>query len=193
MLVEAPERPRAGERPLLLRPARSTLRLAAYVVDWLVMVIVSSLLVALGGLQLYLVTQRGQDQPPDAAVWAFLGISFLALPVWLLGTLVGWSRGGVSIGKMALGLRIVDRHGRPPGVVRAAIRLLVFTAENLALLLAPAAFGVRQGIGGAVPGWALAAALLLCAAAVLALLPAAITPLGRTLHDRAAGTVVAEA
>lgn len=193
MQVDAPERPRAGERPLLLRPARASVRLAAYVVDWLVMVIVGSLLVALGGLQLYLVTNRGQDQPPDSAIWAFLGLSALALPVWLLGTLAGWSRGGVSIGKVALGLRIVDRHGHPPGLVRATIRLIIFSLEGLALVLAPAAIVMRQALEGTVPLWVLAAAILLFLAAVLALLPAAITPLGRTLHDRVAGTVVAEA
>jgi hypothetical protein len=51
MQLEAPERPRTAYR-LAPRPARASLRLAAYVVDWLVMVIVSSLLVAVGGIQL---------------------------------------------------------------------------------------------------------------------------------------------
>jgi uncharacterized RDD family membrane protein YckC len=191
MQLEAPERTRTAYR-LAPRPARASLRLAAYVVDWLVMVIVSSLLVAVGGIQLYLVTDSGRESAPDAAVWAFLGISALGLPLWLLSTLAGWSRGGVSIGKLALGLRIVDRRGHAPGLVRATVRLAIYCAETLALLIAPAVIALRLAAGQSLPFWLLPAALLLLAGAALALLPALIAPDGRTLHDRVAGTVVTD-
>jgi len=173
------------------RPARATFRLVAYVVDWLVVVIVGSVLVSIGGLQLYLASGRGRDDAPDAAIYAFLAISALVLPLWLVGTLAGWAAGR-SVGKLALGLRIVDRRGRRPGLLRTVARLLVYALENVPLLLGLAVVAAWPAAGGEAPPWLLPAALLLLLAGVAALLPALRTLGGRPLHDIAAGTVVVE-
>ena len=189
-VVPAPPVPAAA--PLSLRPARPVLRLIAYLVDWLVTLIIASVLVSIAGLQLYLFADRGREEAPDTAVYAFLAISSLIVPIWLLMTLVGWSRGGRSIGKLALGLKIVDRQGRRPGVPRSVVRVIVYALENVPLLLAAAVVGLRLAGAGAVSGWLLTLAVVLLLAGLAALAPALPSLGGRPLHDRAAGTVVVE-
>jgi uncharacterized RDD family membrane protein YckC len=173
-----------------LRPARAGLRLVAYLVDWLVMVILGSVLVSVGGLQLYLASGRGRHDAPDGSIYAFLLISVLVLPLWLLVTLVGWAAGR-SVGKLALGLRIVDRRGRRPGLLRSLGRLLVFLLENLPLFAAVALIAAWATVDDA-PGWTLPLALLLLLVPVLTLGPSLRALGGRPLHDRAAGTLVIE-
>ena len=189
-VVPAP--PARAAAPLSLRPARPVLRLIAYLVDWLVTVIIASVLVSIAGLQLYLVSDRGREEAPDTAVYAFLAICALVLPIWLLMTLAGWSRAGRSIGKLALGLKIVDRQGRRPGVLRSMVRVLVYAVENVAPLLAAAVIGLRLAGAEVVPSWTLALAGALLLAGLAALTPALPGLGGRPLHDRAAGTVVVE-
>src|SRR5262245_47652871 len=160
MQAEAVRGARVARRPAVVRRARLGLRLAAYVVDWLVTVIVASTLISLGGIQLWLATNRGQQDPPNASLYAFLLLAVLALPLWLLVTLGGWSHAGRSVGKLAMGLRIVESRGRPPGLLRALPRLAVYLLENLALVAAPAAIALRLVAGDLLPAWALPLALL---------------------------------
>jgi uncharacterized RDD family membrane protein YckC len=172
--------------------ARAWLRLVAYVVDWLVTVIIASVLVSIGGLQLYLASDRGTTDPPDWAVYVFLGIALLALPIWLVMTLAGWSTSGRSIGKLATGLRIVDRRGRRPGFLRSLLRVAVYCVENTPFVVAPAVVALQLVADEALPAWSLPVALLLLLGAMVALLPALVSRGGRTLHDLAAGTTVVE-
>lgn len=181
-----------ARRAVRVRRAGVLPRVAAYVVDWLVMVIVGSLLVAIGGMQLYWVTDRGRNDPPDAALYAFLVICGLTAPVWAVMTLVGWSWSGRSVGKLAMGLRILTRGGGRPGLLRGCARLVVFTLENLLLFTLPVATALRLAASDAVPLWALGAAAALSLAALAALAPALLWSSGRPLHDLAAGTIVVE-
>ncbi len=155
-------------------------------------VIVASTLISVGGMQLWLATDRGTQDPPNASLYAFLVLAALALPLWLLVTLAGWSYAGRSIGKLAMGLRIVDRRGRPPGLLRGMTRLAVFLLENLALIAAPAAIALRRAAGDALPLWVVPLGLVLLLAALAALAPALVNRRGQALHDLAAGTVVVE-
>jgi len=167
-------------------------RVAAYLVDWLVAVILASVLVTIGGLQLYIASDWGKQEPPDPAVYAFLLLSVLALPIWLLATYAGWSMSGRSVGKLAVGLRIVQQHGAAAGPLRSLVRLAVYGVENAPLLLLPAILILTRVSDDALPGWwtPVAAAMLLAALAAQA--PALLSPGGRALHDLAAGTVVVE-
>jgi uncharacterized RDD family membrane protein YckC len=174
------------------RLARAWLRLAAYVVDWLVTVIVASVLISIGGLQLYLASDRGTQDPPNGSVYVFLGLALLALPIWMVMTIAGWSTSGRSIGKLATGLRIVDRFGRSPGIVRSLIRFAVYGVENLPIVIAPAVAALWIITDDALPAWTVLVAALLLFSSVVALLPALVSSGGRTLHDIAAGTTVIE-
>jgi uncharacterized RDD family membrane protein YckC len=179
-------------RTAVARPGRPLFRLAAYVVDWLVMVILSSTLVSVAGLQLYLATDRSRSEPPDTAIYTFLVLVALAAPLWFLMTLTGWAWYGRSIGKLAMGLRIVNGRGEPPGVVRGIVRIAVALVENLAILIGLATLGAWLALGPIVPQWALPAAGALVLLGVAAQLPAVLGGEGRALHDRAAGTRVIE-
>lgn len=175
-----------------LRSAPAGPRLLAYFVDWLVTVIIGSVLVSAGGMQLYLATDQGRREASDTAVYAFLLISALVIPLWLVTTFLGWSLWGRTVGKLALGLRIVNRRGRRPGVGRGVARLLVYTVENLPLLLAPMIVAIWIPLRDRLPDWTLPALALAVAFGVAALLPALLARDGRALHDRIAGTMVIE-
>lgn len=183
----------APGRAVPLRRATVMHRLIAYVADWLVGVIVATLLVTIGGLQLYLASDRGRADAPDGAVYTFLAIALLALPVWLLATYLGWSISGQSIGKLGVGLRIVRRDGARPGPLRSLIRLAVFVLEHAALVVGPAALGLWLVAGDALPVWGVPPAGGLLLLGLAALVPALLSRGGRPLHDLAAGTVVVEA
>ena len=185
-----PASPRGAGREVSLQPARVGLRLAAYLVDWLVTVILASVLVSLGGLQLYFTAGRGRHDPPDASVYAVFVISLLTLPLWALTTLIGWSRAGRSIGKLAVGLRIVDRGGRRPGVLRSLVRLLVYALEHLPLVLLPGVTALWLARDAVLSVWVRPLALEVVLAALAAMPPPVVGRGGRALHDRAAGTVV---
>jgi len=184
-------RPARREETATLRPARAGLRLLAYVVDWLVTVILGSVLISIGGLQLYLASGRGRHDAPDGAIYAFLIISLLVVPLWVAITLAGWARGR-SVGKLALGLRIVGPAGRRPGIWRALGRLSVFALESLPLLGAMAVLVVGAQADDTLPRWTIPAALLVLLASLGSLLPALRRLGGRPLHDVAAGTLVVE-
>lgn len=188
----APTRRVAAGRATPARLARAWLRLAAYVVDWLVTVIVASVLVSIGGLQLYLASDRGTQDPPNGSVYVFFGLALLALPIWMVMTLAGWSTSGRSVGKLATGLRIIDRFGRTPGFVRSLIRFAVYGVENLPIVIAPVVIALWIITDDALPAWSVPATALLLLGSVVALLPALVSPGGRTLHDVAAGTTVIE-
>jgi uncharacterized RDD family membrane protein YckC len=179
-------------RPAAVRRASIWLRLAAYLVDWLVIVIVGSTLVSIGALQLYISSGETRHDAPDASIYAFFVIAALTIPVWVMMTLTSWSWYGRSIGKLAMGLRIVDHRGRPPGLLRGIARLFVFSLENVALLLAPAVLLAGSWLDDALPGWVIPLALAAGCAGLAALLPALLFRGGRPLHDLAAGTVVVE-
>ena len=187
-----PSRRVASGRAAPARLARPWLRLAAYVVDWLVTVIVASVLVSIGGLQLYLASDRGMQDPPDGSVYVFLGLALLALPIWMVMTLAGWSTSGRSVGKLATGLRIVDRFGRPLGVVRSVVRFAVYGVENVPVVAAPVVAALWLVADDALPVWTVPVTAFLLFGSVVALLPALVSHGGRTLHDIAAGTTVIE-
>jgi uncharacterized RDD family membrane protein YckC len=190
--AQAAHNTRVPRRAAPLRRARLPLRLAAYIVDWLVTVIVASTLISIGGMQLWLASGRGTRDPSDASLYIFLVLAALILPLWLFATFAGWSHAGRSVGKLAMGLRIVDARGRPPGPLRAAARLIVYLLESFALLAAPTALALRLTAGNALPTWVLPLGLALLLAGLAALLPALLTRHGQALHDIAAGTVVTE-
>lgn len=180
-------------RPVMaLPPARASLRIAAYLVDWLVAVILFATLVSIGALQLYVATDGVQHDAPDASLYAFLVIVVLALPLWLLGTLAGWASAGRSVGKLAVGLRIVGPDGRRPGFGRSLIRLLAAVGEMALLLLAPLSLLTRALLADRVPAAIVALSAVVSLLMLIALGATTLSRGGRPPHDRLAGTVVVE-
>lgn len=179
--------------PEVGRPAGFGSRLAAYLLDGLVLFILACACVALGGLLLLVSADMGRKDPSEGAVYAALGIAGLVAPLWSVMTVLGWAWQGRSAGMLAMDLRVVSGRGRPPGIVRALLRFAVYVVENLPIAVLPAALAMIR-LTSAQP---LAMRLVAFNAAALAL------PIGsaalmcvdarrRALHDFIAGTRVIE-
>jgi uncharacterized RDD family membrane protein YckC len=125
-----PRAPTVAGRPVTTTGTRLGARIANWVADAIVL--------GLGGFLLSLV---GGDASVDGL--------FLSGGLWLVEVaLVG--RFGWDFGKLVIGLRVVDRSGRPPGFLRAAVRTAVLFGPAYAASLAAASLGdVSQVLTGA--------------------------------------------
>ena len=175
------------------QPAGFGRRLAAYVLDWLVTFILGCLLTAAAGMILLRSTDGGRRDASDRAIYASVIIAGLVVPVWLVMTVAGWAWWGRTLGKLAMSIRVVDHRGRPPGIARALVRMMIFMIENLppavALPVAGMALALRPDL--TVPQFQF---LTACGAALVApLVSLALMlrdPSRRALHDLLAGTTV---
>jgi uncharacterized RDD family membrane protein YckC len=68
--------------------------------------------------------QRGVSFSPSGSWWSVFGLGGLAYYVLFHAR-------GATIGKMALGIRVVDGSGNPPGLRRAVLRVLIPAAFSL--------------------------------------------------------------
>jgi uncharacterized RDD family membrane protein YckC len=103
-------------------------------IDLIVLVVLGFAPALLGGM----ILGRGveADSPVISAV-VVLGFVLILLYFPILEAF--W---GVSLGKLVTGLRVVDKSGRPPGVVKAIVRTLLRLLEVNPLLLG----GIPAGI-----------------------------------------------
>ena len=122
--------------PASLRPAPALRRLAALLVDLLIVVgpyaVFSAFLF------------RGVDpEDGEAGIQAFAMALFSGMAYFLLVVVFYWGmlegRTGRTLGKRLLRLRVVDIWGRPPGPARAMGRILVamFVASSTCAVLHP--------------------------------------------------------
>ena len=94
-------------------------RLMALVIDEIIMIVAAVLC-----LIVIVVVSSGQS----FGVGDFLGmfLSFAILPAVLMGYWIVFTAiWGQTLGKMALGIKVVDREGRPPGLWKAFLREVV--------------------------------------------------------------------
>lgn len=182
------DHPTAPPRP---RSAGFGSRVTAYLLDWLVTFILTCLFLAAAGLFLLAVTDMGRRDPTDRDMVWFIAIALLSAPVWLALTLGGWAWYGRSVGKLAMNLRIVSSAGNRPGVLRAALRILVYVIEN-----APLAAALPAGVAAWMLRGQLNISLTLAALGGSFLLPLLSVVLlwrdryHRSLHDLLSGTRV---
>ncbi len=128
MTAAAETYPTPGERELVtgeavaldVRPASYILRAAGTVIDWL-----TYLLVMLGCVLLLVWTGRGLDQ----ALGRALVVLILVFGMVILPTTVELSLRGRSLGKLAVGARIVRDDGGAIGLRHAFIRALTGVLE----------------------------------------------------------------
>jgi uncharacterized RDD family membrane protein YckC len=136
----------------------------------------------------------GDASPPSDDVVSKLfghgiGLATLTLPVWLYFSLLEW-RWGYSLGKAALGLRVIDKTGHYPSLPRSLLRN--------AILLAP--WEMAHAAIWWSPGRPFldapsnTAFTLMLSALGLGLLWFVSTLLwpGRSIHDRLSGTKVVQ-
>ena len=93
-------------------------RIAAYLVDSVVLSAFFLVFVAISALNIYIASDSGRTDPSDAEIWNSVVLALIAVPAWLVtGLFFDWKR-GQSLGKYMLGLRVVRSDGRPAGFSR---------------------------------------------------------------------------
>jgi uncharacterized RDD family membrane protein YckC len=158
-----------------LRPAGLLLRVAAMVYEGVLLFGVAFAaglaLLALAGWEGPLAGARRLAL--QAALFGAIGLYF----VWC------WSRSGQTLALKTWKLRVIDAHGRPPTWLRALSRYLLAWHLFVPGLLAIAVLQPSRVAG----------LLALALGFVVLLLPAAIDPQRRLLHDRWSGTRIVRA
>ena len=179
----APAAPR--ERPRY-RYASFEARVAAAILDLIVLFIIAGLLVAIGSLVVLVSSNFERVDPSDTAINLFWGCVGSILPATLLYLFVGFAWKGQTIGQSVMQLMVIRSDGRRLGAVGSAARILGMLIYVLfAAIVAVAGFAFRDS--ALLAGAAVAVAFLLIA---LGLFSAAFDRRRRALHDRIAGTVV---
>ena len=161
-------------------------RVAAAMLDVLVLLIIAGLLVALGSLIVLVSSDFERVEPSDTAFnlfWACIGS---ILPASLLYLFVAFAWKGQTIGHSVMQVMVIRADGRRLGVLGSASRIIGLLAYALFVAGgALAAFALRDSTPLAAA--AVAGAFLLVAGG---LFWAAFDRRRRALHDRIAGTVV---
>jgi len=181
-----------------LRRARLEARLLAFVVDSVVLLSFSLLFLAVAGLQLLIASDFGDNDPPDSSFYAILAIALAVIPLWLAFNVVLCHWRGQTVGKYVADIKVVGEDGRPLGLGRCVLRLLLLHPllfhPFLALLwLLTAAVATSVTLSSAVLVVTLALVFLSLVAPFLAIGAVLLDGKRRALHDRVVGSTVVPA
>lgn len=177
---------RVSRPPVRLHYASFESRVAAGVLDLLVLFIIASLLVTAGSVVILISSDFEKVDPSATAInifWGCVGAIPIAYVLYFFLALA-WK--GQTVGAAVMQVMVVRSDGRPLGVIGSMARVIGLGAYVLVAGIGViAAYSVRDSAeqAAAVVG----VAFLLVA---LGLLIAAFDPHRRTLHDRIAGTIV---
>jgi len=176
-----------GSRPAYrLHYASFESRVAAGVLDVLVMFIIAALLVTAGALIVLISSDFEKVEPSSTALNAFWICVGCIPPALLLYFFIGFAWKGQTIGASVMQLMVIRSDGRPLGVLGAMARvigLLVYVLIAGAGILAAYTLRESTALAGAVLGGTLVLA-------ALGFIWGALDRHRRTLHDRIAGTIV---
>lgn len=175
----------ADRRPRY-RYASFEARVAAAILDLLVLFIIAGLLVGIGSLIVLVSSDFERVDPSGTALNLFWGCVGSILPASLLYLFVSLAWKGQTIGAAVMQLMVIRSDGRRLGVVGSAGRVIGLLVYVLFVAAgAVAAFALRDS--RVLAGVAVGGGFLLVA---IGLFAAAFDSRRRTLHDRIAGTVV---
>lgn len=169
-----------------VRYASFEARVAAAVLDGIVLAIIAALLTALASLIVLISSDFERVAPSDTAIMLFWTCIAAIVPAALLYFFICFAWKGQSVGKSVMHIMIIRSDGRPLGVlgsVGRVIGLLVYPVFIGAGALA--AFIFQDSTFYAAVAVALAIFLV-----IAGILLAAFDSHRRTLHDRIAGTIV---
>lgn len=194
-------RPVSAESPVaetasITRAARLSVRFSAYLIDSVVLLGFILAFFAVAGLVLWLSSNLGEEDPPDSAYYAFMGI-------FIGGTVIAWSLfnlalafwRGQTAGQYITGLRVVSEGADSMSIGRTLIRWFALHPLLFHPLLIPvwtlfAAIAVSLTLNQFVLALTLGL-VALCAVSPIATLAAVVFDKDRrALHDRVAGTIV---
>ena len=113
-------------------PAGFGIRLAAYLLDALILGLVTTVILVPVGLLAAMLAQRNQGAVIALSVAGWL----LVIAVSLAYILIPWARSGATLGKKILSLKIVREDGvEPLGYGKAALRLLGYMISGMTLYI----------------------------------------------------------
>lgn len=169
-----------------MRYASFESRVAATILDGLVLAIIAALFTALASFIVLVSSDFERVAPSDTAILLFWACIAAIAPTAILYVFVGLVWKGQTVGKSVMHIMVIRSDGRPLGVLGSMGRVIGLLAYAVFLGAgALAAYVVRDAplyaslaVGGAV--------LLIIAG----LMWAAFDAHRRTLHDRIAGTIV---
>lgn len=175
--------PRRGGR---VRYASFESRVAAGLLDALVLFIIAALLIAAGALVVLISSDFERVEPSETAINVFWVCAVAVIPAALLYLFVSYAWKGQTVGKSVMQIMVIRSDGRLLGVLGAVGRVIGVLIYPLFLGAgAIGAYAFRDAPWQAIT--AVSVAVLLIAAGILW---AAFDPHRRTLHDRIAGTIV---
>ena len=179
--------------------ARLSARFSAYLIDSVVLLGFILAFFAIAGLVLWLSSNLGEEDPPDAAYYAFMGI-------FIGGTVIAWSAFNLALacwrsqsaGHYITGLRIVSEDAGNISIGRTLVRWFALHPLLFHPLLIPvwalfAAIAVSLTLNQFVLALTLGLVALCIVSPIAALITAVLDGDRRTLHDRVAGTIVVPA
>ena len=167
-------------------------RLAAYILDWLVGLLLGWLLVVVAAGILLAASDLDRHDPPNSALYAAMIVLTAWLPVWLLYTAFAWSWRGATAGMAVLGIAVTDTSGALLGPIRAGWRALLLALFSLPLLLSPILVGIAAALGSPGPVYIWLPVLVLILLSAAACFSGFASAEGRAWHDRVSGTRVAQ-
>ncbi len=172
--------------PVRIRYASFESRVAAGILDILVLFIIASLLVTAGSIIVLISSDFEKVDPSATAIntfWGFVG----AIPaVHLLYFFVSLAWKGQTVGAAVMQIMVVRSDGRPLGVLGSMARVIGLL---IYVLFLAAGLIVAYAVRDSAPQAAIAVGVAFLLAA-LGFLIAAFDGHRRTLHDRIAGTIV---
>lgn len=107
------------------------LRLAALLLDWVLLGFLTMLLILVLGMVLGLLTAYTPDQGLAVDRLA-VGIAILLSVAYYV---VAWAKSGQTIGKGALGIKVVGADGKPPSGGKALLRYIGYIVSGLVVAL----------------------------------------------------------
>lgn len=175
--------PRSGGR---VRYASFESRVAAGLLDALVLFIIAALFVAVGALVVLISSDFERVEPSETAINLFWVCTVAVIPAALLYLFISYAWKGQTIGKSVMQIMVIRSDGRLLGVLGAVGRVI-------GVLIYPLFLGAGALGGYALrdTAWQAVAAVAVAALFIAAgILWAAFDQHRRTLHDRIAGTIV---
>jgi len=183
----------------LTKAASLSARCSAYLIDSVVLLGFILAFFAIAGLVLWLSSNLGEEDPPDSAYYAFMGI-------FIGGSVIAWSAFNIALacwrgqtaGQYITGLRVVSEDTRSVSARRTLLRWFALHPLLFHPLLIPvwalfAAIAVSLTLNQLVLGLTLGLVALCIVSPIAALTAAVLDGDRRTLHDRVAGTIVVPA
>jgi uncharacterized RDD family membrane protein YckC len=169
-----------------MRYASFESRVAATVLDGIVLFIIAALLTALASLIVLVSSDFERVAPSDTAILLFWVCIAAIPPVALLYYFVGFAWKGQTVGKVVMHIMVLRSDGRPLGTLGSLGRVI-------GLLVYPVFMGA-----GALTAYVLQDSILYASIAIgsavflviVGIMWAAFDAHRRTLHDRIAGTIV---